>query len=114
LTLDSVGITTPPAVDVQQSEKELASIDSSAEPAKTEEVMPAKVEEVIPAKTEEVVAEEHPIAERFYTVGPGTGAGLFSSGVKPEEVDGAQKVERPGVERFETAHEDLNLLASKA
>lgn len=93
LTLDSVGITTPPAVDVQQSEKEPGNIDPVIEPVKE-------------------AGAGQPATEHFYTAGPGTGAGLFSSGVKPDEVEGAQKVERPPAERFETAQEDLNMLAN--
>jgi hypothetical protein len=82
MTLDSVGITTPPAVDVAFADKELGAAD--------------------------VEKTERPVVERFFTAGPG--AGLFSSGVKPDEVEGAEKV-RPGVERFETAQEDLSMLA---
>jgi hypothetical protein len=63
---------------------------------------PVKIEDPVKAD----IVEDRPVAERFYTAGPGTGAGLFSSEVKPDE--------RPGVERFETAQEDLNLLARKA
>jgi hypothetical protein len=63
---------------------------------------PVKIEDPVKAD----IVEDRPVAERFYTAGPGTGAGLFSSGTKPDE--------RPGVERFETAQEDLNLLARKA
>jgi hypothetical protein len=82
MTLDSVGITTPPAVDVAYAEKELGA---------------ANLEKT-----------ERPAVERFYTAAPG--AGLFSSGVMPDEVEGVEKV-RPGVERFETAQEDLSMLA---
>jgi len=89
LTLDSVGIATPPAVDVPHSEKELSTIDPVVERSNE--------------------SEDRPTAERFYTAAPG--AGLFSSVVEPEEIEGAQKVDRPPVERFQTAQEDLNLLA---
>ncbi|KAH4606154.1 hypothetical protein HBI24_073680 [Parastagonospora nodorum] len=89
LTLDSVGIATPPAVDVPHSEKELSAIDPVVEPSKE--------------------SGDRPTPERFYTAAPG--AGLFSSGAEPEEVEGAQKVDRPPVERFQTAQEDLGLLA---
>jgi hypothetical protein len=88
ITLDSVGITTPPAVDVPQSEKELGHMNGMVEPS---------------AETVETPAAERPEMERFYT--SGTGAGLFNDGVPAE---------RPGVERFVTANEDLNMLASKA
>jgi hypothetical protein len=88
ITLDSVGITTPPAVDVQQSEKELGHMNTMVEPANETAVTPGA---------------ERPEVERFYT--SGTGAGLFNDGVPAE---------RPGVERFETAREDLSTLASKA
>lgn len=91
VTLDSVNITTPPAVDVSQSEKELGSI-----PAVTE-------------ATKGLETAERPTAERFYTAG--AGAGLFSSGAPPEKVEAVEKMERPPVERFETAREDLSMLA---
>jgi hypothetical protein len=50
----------------------------------------------------------------LYTVAPGlgSGAGLFSSGVPPEAMDSQRVVERPGVERFETAREDLSAIAA--
>jgi hypothetical protein len=106
LTLDSVGITTPPAVDVPQSEKELGAIDPVLNAAKDEDVVN------VPALA------ERPAAERFFTAGtgaglfsPGTGAGLFSDGVQAEKEE-TEKVERPPVERFETAHEDLSTLAA--
>lgn len=89
LTLDSVGIATPPAVDVPHSDKELGAIDPVVEPSNE--------------------SGDRPTAERFYTAAPG--AGLFSSGAEPEEVGGAQKVDRPPVERFQTAQEELGLLA---
>jgi hypothetical protein len=92
LTLDSVGIMTPPAIDVSHSEKELGAIDPAVELSRD-------------------VGEQRPTAEHFYTAAPG--AGLFSSGVEPDEVEGAEKVERPPVERFETAQEDLSLLAMR-
>jgi hypothetical protein len=89
MTLDSVRMATPPAVDVSHAEKELGATSSATD-----------VEET-----------ERPTVERFYTAGAGAGAGLFSSGVQPEEVEGKEKAARPPVERFETAQEDLNMLA---
>ncbi|KAH8711910.1 hypothetical protein GQ44DRAFT_776454 [Phaeosphaeriaceae sp. PMI808] len=91
LTLQSIHISTPPAVD--------------AEPTDKEELGTPTLES---ASEEEV---ERPSVERFYTAAPG--AGLFSSGAQPDAIEGADKVERPGVERFETAVEDLSLLAAK-
>lgn len=96
VTLDSVNITTPPAVDVPQSEKELGS-------------MPTVTATTQDLETTEP-AQERPTVERFYTAG--AGAGLFSSGAPPEKVEAAEKVERPPVERFETAQEDLSTLAA--
>ena len=96
VTLDSLNITTPPAVDVSEKEKELV-ID---EPAATTDMQ------------DEQIDQTRPGVERFYTTG--TGAGLFSSGTKEEETtaDEPVKAERPGVERFETALEDLSTLAT--
>jgi hypothetical protein len=37
--------------------------------------------------------------------------GLFSNGAKSDDVENLEKVDRPPVERFETAQEDLNTLA---
>ncbi|KAF1912051.1 hypothetical protein BDU57DRAFT_542652 [Ampelomyces quisqualis] len=96
VTLDSVGITTPPAVDVQQSEKGLGSI-----PAATEATKQVEMSEPV---------QGPPTADRFYTAG--AGAGLFSSGTPPEKVAVAEKIDRPPVERFETAQEDLSTLAA--
>jgi hypothetical protein len=95
VTLQSVGITTPPAVDLVQVEKELGAQSAPAEGS------------IIPAAATSTVEKDKPGVERFYTAG----AGLFSSGAKPDEVEGAEKVQRPSVERFETAQEDLSALA---
>lgn len=97
LTLDSVGIRTPPAVDEPQAGKEFGVV-----PPVTTTLMES---DVVGGADE----KKRPGVERFYTAAPG--AGLFSSGVKPAEVEGAEKVARPPVERFETAQEDLNTLA---
>ncbi|CAO2658329.1 Nn.00g060520.m01.CDS01 [Neocucurbitaria sp. VM-36] len=91
LTLESVNITTPSAVDVPRYEKELGGPGSGTE------------------TVNEQVLEERPGVERYFTAGPG--AGLFSSGVQ-EEVAHVEKEGRPPVERFETAQEDLTMLAS--
>lgn len=100
LTLDSVGITTPPAVEPQEAEKELGAIApvvSTAEEPKVEK--------------EEAVTER-PAPERFYTAG--MGAGLFNDDIPPQEMkkEEKEKVERPPVERFETAQENLSTIAN--
>jgi hypothetical protein len=94
VTLQSMNITTPPAVDAPQHEKEMG----FGEPF----ITAAHVEEIGRAR---------PSVERYFTAGPG--AGLFSSGVKEEKhVEESEKAERPGVERFETAREDLSTPAA--
>ncbi|KAI4950325.1 hypothetical protein J4E91_004982 [Alternaria rosae] len=93
LTLASVNITTPPAVDVDSEEKQLGSMVPVGE-----------------SVNEQVLNEERPGVERYFTAG--TGAGLFSSGVPEEKVGDVEKVERPPVERFETAHDDLSTIAA--
>lgn len=88
VTLQSMSITTPPAVE---ESKELG------------DAMPAPANE-----------EAHrPASGHYSTDAPG--AGLFSGqwvpatpGVEQVETPAA---ERPGVERFETAHEDLSTLS---
>jgi hypothetical protein len=95
VTLQSVGITTPPAVDLVQVEKELGAQATHAE------------RPIIPAAAIGTVEKDRPGVERFYTAG----AGLFSSGAKLDEVEGAYKAQRPAVERFETAQEDLSARA---
>lgn len=98
VTLDSIGITTPPALEPQEAEKELGAIAPVIDTTKEKEV---EKEEPVP---------ERPAAERFYTAG--MGAGLFSDGIPPQEVDKEEKVERPHVERFETAQEDLSMITN--
>jgi hypothetical protein len=94
VTLESLNITTPPAVDEPGHEKEL----------RIDESVTANVQD-------EQVDQTRPGVERFYTTG--SGAGLFSNGAKEEKVaEEPAKVERPGVERFETALEDLSTLAA--
>ncbi|KAH8637217.1 hypothetical protein IG631_09052 [Alternaria alternata] len=94
LTLASVNITTPPAVDdAQNEEKQLGSME-----AVTETV------------NEQILKEERPHVERYFTAGQG--AGLFSSGVPEARVGEGETVERPGVERFETAQDGLETLAA--
>jgi hypothetical protein len=94
LTLASVNITTPPAVD-DQNEKQLGSM------------MP-----VTESVNEQILREQNSSSEQYFTSMPG--AGLFSSGVQDEKIGDAEKVERPPVERFETAQEDLHTLADSS
>lgn len=100
VTLDSVGMRTPDAVEGSGEEKQLGAI--SAAIGGSGEVENGGVE------------KEEVDEERLYTVAPGmgSGAGLFSSGVQPEMMDSQKVVERPGVERFETAREDLSAIAA--
>lgn len=100
LTLQSVDIRTPAVVDEAHAEKQI-----DADLAKATE----KLEKEDPEVEKE---KDRPGMERFFTAAPG--AGLFSSGVEEEKVGDAEKVERPPVERFETAQEDLSTLARKA
>jgi hypothetical protein len=94
VTLQSLNITTPPAVDVPQHEKEL-------------DLGKPFITTVPDGETDQT----RPSVERYFTTG--TGAGLFSSGVQEERVaDESEKAERPGVERFETAQENLSTLAA--
>jgi len=99
LTLQSLGIKTPDAVDAPQVEKQLGATSTFT-----------SLEKDAVSGAEE---GQRPGVERFYTAAPGVGAGagLFSSAVQPDAV-GAREVERPGVERFETAQEDLNMVAA--
>jgi hypothetical protein len=131
VTLESLNITTPPAVDEPQYKELVAN-----EPAVADESVvthePVVVDEPVvadepavadaPAATDaqdEQTDQTRPGVERFYTTASGaglfsSGAGLFSSGTKEEEkvADEPAKAERPGVERFETALEDLSTLSA--
>lgn len=98
VTLESVGIRTPDAVEGGGAEKQLGAIPAFVGGEKVEDEKKKEGDGGRPA------------AERFYTAG--AGAGLFSSGAPPEAVGEDKAVERPGVERFETAMEDLNTLAA--
>lgn len=80
LTLQSINITTPLAVDVLE-DKQLEAMDAHAGSSD----------------------------ERSFTAAPG--ATVISSKVEENAVVAAEKIERPPVERFETAQEDLNLIA---
>jgi hypothetical protein len=93
LTLASVNITTPPAVDHVEGEKQMGSIVSIGE-----------------SVNEQVLKEERPGVERYFTAAQG--AGLFSDGVSEERVAEVEKekVNRPHVERFETAQDGLGML----
>lgn len=93
LTLASVNITTPPAVEGTQHEKELGNMMHVTE-----------------SVNEQVLDEGRPGIERFVTAGQG--AGLFSDGIPAGHISEETRVERPPVERFETAHDDLSTLSS--
>jgi len=91
LTLQSMNITTPPAVDLPQQVKELG----YAEPARE--------------TVNDEMSNERPGVERYYTAAHG--AGLFSAGAAADTTGAAGKAERPPVERFETAQEDFSTIA---
>jgi hypothetical protein len=92
VTLASVNITTPPAIDANEHEKQLGHA--------------ASISETI---NDQLPKEQRSSTEKVST--SGKGAGLFNDGV--EEQDSREdKVERPPVERFETAHEDLSTLGA--
>ncbi|KAL5114505.1 hypothetical protein ACEQ8H_007595 [Pleosporales sp. CAS-2024a] len=88
VTLNSVGITTPRAIDGPHSEKELGAIGSM-----DGEVRRHSLEE------RRIIMTEH-----FSPDAPG--AGLFSNGVEAAQKE-CGSVERPQVERFVTAPEDV-------
>ncbi|KAH7397174.1 hypothetical protein BKA66DRAFT_521683 [Pyrenochaeta sp. MPI-SDFR-AT-0127] len=94
LTLQSVNISTPPAMDEPQLDKQLG----------------VGIGPVTEAVDDDGIEKERPGVERYFTATPG--AGLFSSGVEENKVGDAEKAERPHVERFETAQEDLSTLAA--
>jgi hypothetical protein len=104
LTLASVNITTPPAVE---TEKQLGSMVPAMESAPATESAPVVTSAPATASVnEQLLREGRPGMERFETAVMGSGAGLFSNGtLEKEEV----KVERPPVERFETAREDFDM-----
>lgn len=88
LTLQSLNVATPPAVEVSLQDKQ--------------SVAPAK-----PLDEENIGTDDpSPRVERHHKAG--TGAGLFSDGVEADPTKHAEKSERPPVERFETAYEDLS------
>ncbi|EUC27027.1 hypothetical protein COCCADRAFT_10254 [Bipolaris zeicola 26-R-13] len=93
VTLASVNITTPSARDSNEFEKQLGN------PASISETMNDQVQK------EQAKGSKH-------SSSTGKGAGLFSDGVDEPESDEEKKVERPPVERFETAKEDLSTLAA--
>ncbi|EDU49721.1 acetyl-hydrolase [Pyrenophora tritici-repentis Pt-1C-BFP] len=91
VTLTSVNMATPPAVDDQQIEM----------------IPENTVEESV---NEQVLKEERPGIERFFTAAPVSEFVVEQEEAKAEEVD--KVVERPHAERFETAQEDLSTLAA--
>ena len=94
LTLASVNITTPPAVDDPQIEMP------------TESMVHGSV-------NEQVLKEERPGIERYFTAAPTSGS-VADGAEEEKEEEVVEKVERPPVERFETAQEDLTTLAASS
>lgn len=111
LTLESVDVGTPPVSEPAELEKGLGANAAGGLAGENEKGSDAVRPNAIGQESTMSATKENE-TEALYTNGPG--AGLFSSGIKPEEVGGAEKVERPPVERFETALEDLNTLTGKA
>lgn len=91
LTLQSMNITTPPAVDPVPQEVELGAGGATAESANKQ------------------VSNERPAVERFFTAASGAEIPSQQNRVMDSH---AETPERPPVERFETAQEDLNTFAS--
>lgn len=91
LTLQSMTITTPPAVDAPHQDKELGTFFPVTETINDQ------------------ILKERPAVERYFTA---PGAGLFSDGTAQTATSSEEKTERPPVERFETAQEDLSTLAN--
>jgi hypothetical protein len=95
MTLQSVSVRTPGVEEVGKEDVELGAAGEAANDTETK--------------------SERPVIERFVTAGFGELDGI--SGVvrreEGEDVDvNKGEMERPGVERFETAQEDLSTLAS--
>ena len=91
LTLASVNITTPPAVDDSQIEMQPGNVAHGS-------------------VNEQVLQEERPGVERYFTAAPASG--LSSGEVEEDKGNDVEKAERPPVERFETAQEDLITLTA--
>lgn len=92
VTLASVNVTTPPATDANEHEKQLGNSTSISE------------------TVNDHMNEQRLVADRASL--DGKGAGLFSSGVEKPESSEEKKLERPPVERFETAQEHLDTVAT--
>ena len=93
VTLASVNITTPPATDATEHGKQLG--------------YSASISETV---NDQIMNEQRSGIDRVSL--DGKGAGLFSSGIEERESGEEKKIERPPVERFETAQENLDTLAT--
>lgn len=93
LTLESMNITTPPALEELQQEKGLGCFST----AQTDEDRAVK---------------ERPVVERFFTAAPS--AELSDDSQARNASGDIGRNQRPPVERFETAQEDLNTLNDTA
>lgn len=93
VTLASVNITTPPATDENEHEKQLGHSASISETV-----------------NDQVFNEHRSGIDRVSL--DGKGAGLFSSGIEERKSSEEKQIERPPVERFVTAQEDLDTIAT--
>ncbi|RMZ68676.1 acetyl-hydrolase [Pyrenophora seminiperda CCB06] len=116
----SLKVDGPDGKDVNASTVTLASVNIATPPATAEpqiEMLPESTEHG--SVNEQVLKEERPGVERYFTAAPAPAPapapvpGPMTDEIEKEKKGEAEKVEeRPPVERFETAQEDLITLAA--